>query len=88
VRVDPATVVRFLRTAYEPEDWVAIFLKSYASGRVTQRVRSVAAAQREKFQAWLRAENAAGANGICCVELGRMPFSLLAPVCFVFARSG
>src|SRR5207253_147452 len=32
------------------------------SGRVTQRVRSVAAAQRETFQAWLRAENAAGAN--------------------------
>ena len=62
MRVDPATVVRFLRTAYEPEDWVAIFLKSYPSGRVAQRVRSVAAAQRETFQAWLRAENAAGAD--------------------------
>jgi hypothetical protein len=54
--------VTFLRTAFHEDDWVAVFLKSYQSGRVAQRVRPVQQIQSAKFQAWLRAENAAGAN--------------------------
>jgi len=30
--------LRFLRTAFQPDAWVAIFLKSYETGSVTQRV--------------------------------------------------
>jgi hypothetical protein len=60
--VDRLAPVRFLQTAYEHEDWVAVFLKSYATGRVAQRVGSIARIADSKFQAWLRAENATGAN--------------------------
>jgi hypothetical protein len=62
VRVDRQAPVWFLQTAYEPEDWVGVFLKSYATGRVVQRVGSIARIADVRFQAWLRAENATGAN--------------------------
>jgi hypothetical protein len=62
VGIDRTAPLTFLRTAFQPEDWVAVFLKSYQSGRVAQRVRHVAQIQSPRFQAWLRAENAAGAN--------------------------
>src|SRR3954465_15461466 len=52
----------FLQTAFHEDDWVAVFMKSYESGRIAQRVRPVKQIQSAKFQAWLRAENAAGAN--------------------------
>ena len=60
--VDLEAPLTFLATAFEPEDCVAVFLKSYGSGRVAQRVRAVEDVRRPRFQAWLRAENAAGAN--------------------------
>jgi hypothetical protein len=60
--VDRLAPVRFLQTAYEHKDWVAVFLKSYATGRVAQRVGSIARIADSRFQAWLRAENATGAN--------------------------
>ena len=60
--IDREAPLAFLATAFEPADWVAVFLKSYASGRVAQRVRSVDDVKAPRFQAWLRAENAAGAN--------------------------
>jgi hypothetical protein len=62
VRIDREAPLTFLSTAFEPADWVAVFLKSYASGRVAQRVRSVEDVKAPRFQAWLRAENATGAN--------------------------
>ena len=31
--VDTEAAMRFLRTAYEPDDWIALFLKSYETGR-------------------------------------------------------
>jgi hypothetical protein len=49
VEVDSEAAVRFLRLAYTPADWVAVFLKSYDSGRVTQRVGPVLSASRELF---------------------------------------
>jgi hypothetical protein len=62
VPIDRAAPVTVLQTAFHEDDWVAVFLKSYQSGRVAQRVRPVQQIQGAKFQAWLRAENAAGAN--------------------------
>jgi hypothetical protein len=60
--VDRSAPLTFLRTAFHEDDWIAVFLKSYWSGRIAQRVRPVQQIQTSKFQAWLRAENAAGAN--------------------------
>ncbi len=58
MRIDREAPLTFLTTAFEPADWVAVFLKSYASGRVAQRVRPVEDVKAGRFQAWLRAENA------------------------------
>src|SRR5262252_5066164 len=60
--VDRAAPLTFLQTAFHVDDWVAVFLKSYQSGRIAQRVWPVQQIQTSRFQAWLRAENAAGAN--------------------------
>ena len=60
--VDLVAPVRFLHTAYEDDDCVAILLKSYATSRVAQRVGPISRIGGATFQAWLRAENAAGAN--------------------------
>src|SRR5688572_11746117 len=57
-RVNHAASVRFLETAFEPDDWVAILLKSYEQSSVAQRVGSVSWVQTERFQRWLRAMNA------------------------------
>ena len=56
--VDPGVAGRFLETAFERRDWVAIFLKSYERAAVAQRVGSVSWVQSERFQRWLRAMNA------------------------------
>lgn len=62
VSVDWAAPIRFLRTAYDPADWIAVFLKTYRTGGVTQRVMPVSAVVRSDFQAWLRHRNANGWN--------------------------
>ena len=56
--VDPGVAGRFLETAFERRDWVAIFLKSYERAAVAQRVGSVSWVQSDRFQRWLRAMNA------------------------------
>ncbi len=50
--------VRFLRTLFELADWVAVFLKSYESSGVVQRVGPVSWVESERVQRWLRAMNA------------------------------
>ncbi len=50
--------MRFLRTAYEPDDWIAVFLKSYESGQTLQRVGPLSLFLEPKVHAWLRAMNA------------------------------
>jgi hypothetical protein len=55
--VDREAPLRFLRTAFVPEDWVAIFLKSYETGRVHQRVGPLSWVMHPRFQAWLRFKN-------------------------------
>jgi len=60
--VDYETPRRFLETAFQPDDWIAVFLKSYESGRSTQRVGPVSRFAGQRFQAWLRSQNAASFN--------------------------
>lgn len=60
--VDREAPLRFLERAYQPDDWVAVFLKSYETGRTAQRVGPVSLIADARFQAWLRAENAGRAN--------------------------
>jgi hypothetical protein len=72
--VDPQAPLRFLQTVFEPTDWVAIFLKSYESRSVAQRVGSVSWVQTQRFQRWLRAMNARRYNvfvSVNAIALGR-----------------
>ena len=62
VSVDRVTPIRFLRTAYGAADWIAVFLKTYRTGDVAQRVMPVSAVLSQHFQAWLRHRNANGWN--------------------------
>jgi hypothetical protein len=55
---DREAPLRFLRTGYEPTDWVAVFLKTYRTGETAQRVVSVSEAVSRRFQSWLRQRNA------------------------------
>lgn len=55
--IDRNAPLEFLRTAYEPDDWVAVFLKSYETGRVAQRVGPLSLVAHPRFQAWLRFRN-------------------------------
>jgi hypothetical protein len=50
--VDRSAPLRFLRTAYQPDDWVAVFLKSYETGRVVQRVGPLSMVVTPRYQAW------------------------------------
>src|SRR5687767_2020638 len=61
---DREAPLQFLRTAYQPDDWVAVFLKSSATGRTAQRVGPLALVGDARFQAWLRAENATRQSNI------------------------
>lgn len=56
--IDLDAPLRFLRTAFRPDDWIAILLKSHDTGGSAQRVAPVSLVASPKFQAWLRAENA------------------------------
>ena len=56
-RVDRAAPLQFLRTAYEADDWIAVFLKRYDTGEAVQRVGPVTLFQQPKMQAWLRLMN-------------------------------
>ena len=56
--VDRAAPLQFLRTAYDSDDWIALFLKRYDTGEAIQRVGPVTLFQQPKVQAWLRLMNA------------------------------
>lgn len=60
--VDREAPLRFIRTAYEQDDWVAVFLKSYETGHTTQRVGPVSLVADARFQAWLRWRNLIRSN--------------------------
>ncbi|MGE3959886.1 MAG: DNA-primase RepB domain-containing protein [Vicinamibacterales bacterium] len=56
--IDLDAPVRFLRTAFHPDDWVAVLLKSHETGGTAQRVGPLSLIASPKFQAWLRAQSA------------------------------
>lgn len=56
--IDLDAPLRFLRTAFRPDDWIAVLLKSHDTGGTAQRVGPMSLIANPKFQAWLRAENA------------------------------
>lgn len=56
--IDRNAPLRFLRTAFEPADWIAVFLKNYRTGQTAQRVVPLDVARAPQFQRWLRHQNA------------------------------
>ena len=73
-RIDRTAPRRFLEIAYQADDWVAVFLKSYESGEVVQRVGPLTTVRSTRFQAWLRAMNARHFNvyvGVNAIASGR-----------------
>jgi hypothetical protein len=59
---DHDAAMQFLRKAYRPDDWIAVFLKSYVSGRVGQREVPVSLAMGTRIQKWLDRENESDVN--------------------------
>src|SRR5919198_5156298 len=55
VAVDRSASLQFLNTAYQPDDWIAVFLKAYDTGRVTQRIGPLAMFREARWQTWLAA---------------------------------
>lgn len=56
--IDLEAPLRFLRTAFRPDDWIAVLLKSHDTGGTAQRVGPMSLIASPRFQSWLRAENA------------------------------
>ncbi|HKW00830.1 MAG TPA: DNA-primase RepB domain-containing protein [Vicinamibacterales bacterium] len=56
--IDLEAPIQFLRSAFHPDDWIAVLLKSHDTGGTAQRVGPLSLIASAKFQAWLRAENA------------------------------
>jgi hypothetical protein len=56
--IDLEAPLRFLHTAFRPDDWIAVLLKSHGTGGTAQRVGPMSLIASQRFQAWLRAENA------------------------------
>jgi hypothetical protein len=59
VQIDPNAPSRFLAIGFEPDDWVAVLLKSHETGETAQRILPVPAVATTRFQSWLRFRNAA-----------------------------
>lgn len=55
--IDRPAPLNFLRAAYQPDDWIAVFLKSYETGQISQRVDPVGRVAEQRFQSWLRWRN-------------------------------
>lgn len=62
MQVDRDAPLRFLRAAFQPDDWIAVLLKRHDTGEAVQRVGPVAMMLDPRFQSWLRFKNAHGFN--------------------------
>jgi hypothetical protein len=62
VLVDSGEAIRFLRTAFDPDDWLAVLLKREGTSRVAQRVAPVSSITAAPFQDWLIRENTLGSS--------------------------
>jgi hypothetical protein len=71
VQIDHDAALRFLSTAYHADDWIAVFLKSYETGRVAQRVGPVPLVMTARFQKWLGRENRQRLNVFVSVNVLR-----------------
>ena len=60
--IDERAPHQFLRAGYEPDDWVAVFLKSYETGRTMQRIGPIPFIASSRFLAWLKLLNQARWN--------------------------
>ena len=69
--MEPAAPLRLLRAGYAPDDWVALFLKSYATNETCQRVVPISKIASARYLSWLRFQNAAGWNIYCSVNAVR-----------------
>ncbi|MEW6321508.1 MAG: DNA-primase RepB domain-containing protein [Acidobacteriota bacterium] len=58
MQIDRDAPLRFLRTAFLWDDWIAVLLKSHDTGDVVQRVGPVSMVLAPRFQSWLRFKNA------------------------------
>jgi hypothetical protein len=56
--IDLEAPLRFLHTAFRPDDWIAILLKAHETGGTAQRVGPLSLIASATFQAWLRAQSA------------------------------
>src|SRR3954453_21351740 len=57
-QIDAECAREFLKVACEPSDWVALFLNSYDTRQVSQRVSPLSWAVSRQCQSWLRMMNA------------------------------
>lgn len=62
MQIDGDAPLRFLKTAFLPDDWIAVLLKSHDTGEVLQRVGPVSMVLAPRFQSWLRFKNARGCS--------------------------
>ncbi|MGE3512233.1 MAG: DNA-primase RepB domain-containing protein [Vicinamibacterales bacterium] len=62
---DPREPVAWLRTAFGPQDWIALLVKCHRTGESAQRIVPLATATSSRFLAWLRVRNAAGWEIYC-----------------------
>ena len=60
MQVDREAPIRFLKAAFEPEDWIAVLLKRHDTGEAIQRVGPLDVVLAPRFQSWLRFKNAHG----------------------------
>jgi hypothetical protein len=60
--------IRFLRSSFQTDDWIALFLTNYRSGLVAQRIGPLSWAMSPRIQAWLHAMNTEGFNVYCSVN--------------------
>jgi hypothetical protein len=62
VVIDRNASLRFLQTAYQADDWVAVLLKWHDTGRTVQRVAPIAVVTAPRVQDWFIRENRAAAS--------------------------
>lgn len=60
MQVDREAPLRFLKAAFERDDWIAVLLKRHDTGEAIQRVGPLDMALSPRFQSWLRFKNAHG----------------------------
>lgn len=60
--IDREAPLRFLHVGFQPDDWVAVLVKSHEIGRALQRVGPLSLVSSSRFQAWLRFKNASGCS--------------------------